>query len=214
MKIAVAGATGRLGRPLVELLAAGGHDVVAMSRSRGVNVISGAGLAEALAGVECVINAATVATPEQEAATRFFITSSRNLQQAGARAGVQRMVLVSIIGIDRFTAGYYVAKVAQERAMLEGPVPVRILRATQFHEFVAQLVDWGRRGDVSYLPKMRTQLLRPAALLRRSRTWRPTSAARVRRRPPAAAPSGRLPAPGPRTWLTRRGCSSPGAATG
>ena len=87
--------------------------------------------------MECVINAATVATPEQEAATRVFTTSSRNLQQAGARAGVQRMVLVSIIGIDRFTAGYYVAKVAQERAMLEGPVPVRILRATQFHEFVA-----------------------------------------------------------------------------
>ena len=92
------------------------------------------------------IDAATVATPEQEAATRFFTAaSSRNLRQAGARAGVQRMVLVSIIGIDRFTAGYYVAEVAQERAMLEGPVPVRILRATQFHEFVAQLVDWGRR---------------------------------------------------------------------
>jgi hypothetical protein len=36
---------------------------------------------------------------------------------------------------------------------------VRILRAAQFHDFVGQLVEWGRRGGVSYLPKMRTQLV-------------------------------------------------------
>ncbi len=48
------------------------------------------------------------------------------------------------------------AKVAHERAMLSGPIQVQILRAAQFHEFVAQLVEW---GDVSYLPKMRTQLV-------------------------------------------------------
>src|SRR5262249_2841717 len=74
-------------------------------------------------------------------------------------AGVQRIVVVSIIGADRFTAGYNVAKVAHERAMLSGPIPVRILRAAQFHEFVAQVVEWGRQGGVSYLPKMRTQLV-------------------------------------------------------
>jgi uncharacterized protein YbjT (DUF2867 family) len=67
------------------------------------------------------------------------------------------MVVVSIIGCDRFTAGYNAAKVAHERAMLSGPIPVRILRAAQFHEFVAQLVEWGRQGEVSYVPKMRTQ---------------------------------------------------------
>jgi uncharacterized protein YbjT (DUF2867 family) len=72
---------------------------------------------------------------------------------------VQRIVLVSIIGIDRFTSGYNAAKVAHERAMLSGPIPVRILRAAQFHEFVAQLVEWGRQGEVSFVPKMRTQLV-------------------------------------------------------
>jgi uncharacterized protein YbjT (DUF2867 family) len=72
---------------------------------------------------------------------------------------VQRMIVVSIIGLDRFTAGYMAAKVAHEKAMLSGPIPVRILRAAQFHEFVAQLVEWGRQGDISYLPKMRTQLV-------------------------------------------------------
>ena len=69
------------------------------------------------------------------------------------------MVVVSIIGTDRFTAGYGAAKAAHERAMLSGPIPVRVLRAAQFHEFVAQLVEWGRQGDVSYVPKMRTQLV-------------------------------------------------------
>jgi hypothetical protein len=43
--------------------------------------------------------------------------------------------------------------------MLAGPIPVRILRAAQFHEFVTQIVDWGRQGDVSYVPRMRTQLV-------------------------------------------------------
>jgi uncharacterized protein YbjT (DUF2867 family) len=66
--------------------------------------------------------------------------------------------VVSIIGIDRFTAGYNAAKVAHEKAMLAGPIPVRVLRAAQFHELVAQLVEWGTHGEVSYLPKMRTQL--------------------------------------------------------
>jgi uncharacterized protein YbjT (DUF2867 family) len=67
--------------------------------------------------------------------------------------------VVSIIGIDRLTAGYNVAKLAHEQATLAGPIPAVVLRAAQFHEFVAQLVDWGRQGEVSYVQKMRTQLV-------------------------------------------------------
>jgi uncharacterized protein YbjT (DUF2867 family) len=159
MKIAVAGATGRVGRHVVDVLGAWGHDVVAMSRSGGVDVVTGEGLAEALAGVECVIDVATGASPDQVAATEFFTATARNLHEVGERAGVRRLVVVSIIGCDRFTAGYGAAKIAHERAMLSGPIPVRILRAAQFHEFVAQLVEWGRQGEVSYVQKMRTQLV-------------------------------------------------------
>ena len=72
---------------------------------------------------------------------------------------MRRIVVVSIIGIDRFSGGYSAAKLAHERAMLAGPIPVQILRAAQFHEFVAQLVDWGRQGEASYVPRMRTQLV-------------------------------------------------------
>jgi uncharacterized protein YbjT (DUF2867 family) len=63
-RIAVAGATGRVGRHLVKVLKSGGHEVVAISRSGGVDVITGVGLEEALAGVECVAGAAGAAIPE------------------------------------------------------------------------------------------------------------------------------------------------------
>jgi uncharacterized protein YbjT (DUF2867 family) len=158
-KIAVAGATGRVGRHVVDILEAEGHDVVAMSRSRGVDIITGDGLAEALTGAEAIVDAATGPSPEEDAATEFFTTAARNLHEAGQRAGVQRIVVVSIIGSDRFTAGYGVAKVAHEQAALAGPLAARVLRAAQFHEFVAQLMEWGTRGDVIQVPRMRTQLV-------------------------------------------------------
>jgi uncharacterized protein YbjT (DUF2867 family) len=142
-KIAVAGATGRVGQHVVAVLIERGYDVVPMSRSQGVDVITGNGLAAALAGVDCVIDTATGPSPEQQAATTFFITAAQNLHQAGQRAGVQRMIVVSIIGTDRFTAGYGAAKIAHEQAMLSGPIPVRVLRAAQFYEFVGQMVEWG-----------------------------------------------------------------------
>jgi uncharacterized protein YbjT (DUF2867 family) len=158
-RIAVAGATGRVGRHVVDVLAERGHDVVRISRSDGVDVISGEGLAEALAGVECIVDTATGPSPEQHAATEFFTTAARNLHEAGRRAGVQRIVVVSIIATDRLKGGYSVAKVAHEHATLSGPIPARVLRAAQFHELVEQLVQWGTRGEVSYVPKMRTQLV-------------------------------------------------------
>jgi uncharacterized protein YbjT (DUF2867 family) len=158
-KIAVTGATGRLGRPLVELLEAGGHEVVPISRTHGVDVITGEGLADALSGVDVIIDAATGPSPDEAEATAFFATAARNIQSEAARAGVERIVLVSIIGIDKFSAGYNVAKLAQERAHVDGPVPVTILRAAQFHEFVGELMKWGTQGDVAYLWRMRTQLV-------------------------------------------------------
>jgi uncharacterized protein YbjT (DUF2867 family) len=158
-KIAVAGATGRVGRHTVEVLEAAGHEVVRMSRSTGVDVVTGEGLSEALAGVDCIVDAASWPSNEQEPATEFFIAASRNLQEEGARAGVQRIVVVSIIGADRFTTGYIASKVPHEQAMQSGPIPVRILRAAQFHEFVPLFLEWGRQGDVIYVPQMRTQLV-------------------------------------------------------
>jgi uncharacterized protein YbjT (DUF2867 family) len=157
MRIAVAGATGRVGHHVVDVLGERGHDAVAISRSNGVNVITGEGLAEALAGVDVVIDVATGPSPDQAEATAFFVTAANNLHAVGADAGVQRMLVVSIVGTDRFVGGYGAAKIEHERAALSGPIPTQILRATQFHEFVPLLLDWGRQGEVAYVPKMRTQ---------------------------------------------------------
>ena len=65
---------------------------------------------------------------------------------------------VSIIGTDRATAGYGAAKLAHERAALAGPVPARILRAAQFHEFVEVLMGGGGRTTWFTCPR-RTQIV-------------------------------------------------------
>src|SRR3954454_5088967 len=158
-KIAVVGATGRLGTHVVDLLRGAGHEVVPMSRSQGVDVATGDGLAESLQGVKVVIDASSTPTSDQQEATDFFTKSARNLHEAGQQAGVERLVAVSIIGVDAFKTGYNAAKRVQERALSEGPLPVRILRAAQFHEFIPVVLDWGRQGDVAYVWPMRTQPL-------------------------------------------------------
>lgn len=157
MKIAVAGATGRVGRPTVDVLAEREHQVVPMSRATGVDLVTGAGLDEALTGVSCLIDAASWPTPDQQEATDFFRTATRNLHAAGLRAAVERIVALSIIGTDRFTTGYGASKMVHEQEMLDGPIPVQILRASQFHEFVPLLVQWGTQDGVVRLQRTRFQ---------------------------------------------------------
>ncbi|MER7506572.1 NAD(P)H-binding protein [Nonomuraea pusilla] len=157
-KFAVAGATGRLGRHVVDVLTERGHRVVPMSRATGVDIITGEGLAEALTEVDVVIDVASWHASEQEAATEFFRTSARNLHEYGQKAKVARIAVASIIGVDKATAGFLAAKKTHEELLLSGPLPVRILRAAQFHEFVGQLLDW-QQGDVAYIPALPTQLV-------------------------------------------------------
>ena len=85
-----------------------------IARSTGIDVVSGEGLDEALAGAETIIDTATGPLADQGAATEPFTASARNLQRAAAAAGAKRIVVVSIIGIDKFAGGYNAAKVAQE----------------------------------------------------------------------------------------------------
>lgn len=155
MRIAVAGGTGRLGRHVVDVLTGQGHEAVPLSRATGVDVVTGDGLAEALTGAEVLIDAATGPSPVKDEAAAFFTASAANLQRAGKEAGVQRAVVVSIIGVDKLTTSYGAAKLEQEGAWLDGPLPVRILRADLFHEFVAPVMEWGRQGDVVYVQSSR-----------------------------------------------------------
>jgi len=161
-KIAVAGATGRVGSQVVDVLEERGHEVVRISRSNGVDVVTGVGLAEALAGVDVIVDAATGPSPDEKEATDFFSAAASNLQKSGQEARVERIVVVSIVGIDgahRGRGGYYAAKVVHEEVHRAGPVPAVILRATQFHEFVETLLQWSTQNGVGHVPRMRTQLV-------------------------------------------------------
>jgi hypothetical protein len=129
-----------------------------MSRATGVDIITGEGLAAALTGVDVIIDVASWHASDQQAAAEFFRTATRNLHEAGRKAGVGQIVAVSIVGADKATAGFVAAQQVHEQATLSGPLPARILRAAQFHEFVGQLLDW-QQGDVAYIPSLPTQLV-------------------------------------------------------
>ena len=161
MRIAIAGATGLVGRDLVPLARAGGHDVVGISRAHGVDLVAGTGIDEALAGVEAVIDATNSPTVDETGASDYFATAAANLGRAATAAGVTRTVVLSIVGIDLTPEGYYAAKLAHERSTLEHAPGPRVLRAAQFHEFAEQSLGWGRDGAVCAVQDMPVQ---PVAL--------------------------------------------------
>lgn len=157
MRIAVAGGTGVVGRHAVRAGRAAGHHVVVLARATGVDASSGDGLSDALLGVDVVVDAMNSGTTDEAAAKEFFVRATGNLVRCGAEAGVRHLAVLSIAGIDRAPTGYYAAKLAHERAALAGPVPATILRATQFHEFPAQMITRNRTGSVVRLPDLRVR---------------------------------------------------------
>lgn len=157
MRIAVAGGTGVVGRHVVDVAARRGHDVVVLSRSAGVDLTSGDGVAERLDGVDALIDVSGVRTQSRRAAREFFGSATRHLLQAGAVAGVAHHVTLSIVGVDLVNTGYYSAKCYQEELLRQGPVPWSLLRSTQFHEFAEQALQFAVVGPVAVVPRMRVQ---------------------------------------------------------
>ncbi|GAB6986099.1 NAD(P)H-binding protein [Nocardioides pyridinolyticus] len=151
----MAGGTGVVGRHVVEVARERGHDAVVLSRSEGVDLTTGAGLAERLTGVDAVVDVTSVATQKRAAAEAFFGSVTRRLQAAGAA----HVVALSIVGIDEVDTGYHAGKRLQERLLAEGEVPWSVLRATQFHEFAEQALGFVRVGPFSLVPRMRIQTI-------------------------------------------------------
>ena len=149
MKIVVIGGSGLIGSKLVDKLRKGGHEPLAASPDSGVNVLTGEGLAEALAGAQVVVDVANAPAWDDAAVLDFFQTASRNLLAAETAAGVGHHVTLSVVGADRLAAesGYMRAKIAQEELVKAGPVPYTIVRATQFFEFIGRIADSGTDGD-------------------------------------------------------------------
>lgn len=153
MKIVVIGGSGLIGKKLVKLLRASGHETIAASPSTGVNALTGAGLSEALAGAQVVVDVANSPSFEDRAVLEFFETSGRNLLAAEKAAGVRYHVALSVVGADRLLeSGYFRAKMAQEKLIQAGGIPYTIVRATQFFEFVGAIADSAADGQGVRLP--------------------------------------------------------------
>ena len=86
MRIAVAGGTGLVGTHVVDVARSAGHEVVVLSAPPGVDLVTGAGLAGALEGVDAVIDVVNVNTLEADESVAFFEAATRNLLAAEAAA--------------------------------------------------------------------------------------------------------------------------------
>ncbi|MFD8221214.1 SDR family oxidoreductase [Streptomyces sp. NPDC059697] len=152
MKFAVIGGTGLIGSQVVKNLNAAGHEAVPHSQSTGVDVISGQGLDEAVAGADVVVNLTNSPTFD-EASPAFFQTSMDNLLAAAQKGGAGHFVILSIVGTDQVPElDYYRAKALQENILATGPIPYSIVRATQFMDFMDAVLSWTADSDTVRLP--------------------------------------------------------------
>src|SRR5688500_12944621 len=134
----VTGGTGNIGSRVVRLLREAGRDIRILTRhprsaEPGIqhvvgDTVAGHGLAAPLEGVDVVLHLAGGAKGDGVAA--------QHLAAAAREAGVQHLVLISVIGADRMPIGYFRAKAQAERVIAESGVPYTVLRAAQLHDFV------------------------------------------------------------------------------
>jgi uncharacterized protein YbjT (DUF2867 family) len=142
--VLVSGGSGTLGRALVPRLVGAGYRARVLSRHPAAvghpacewavgDLASGAGLSEALAGVSAILHLASSSGNDTE---EVDVRGSARLIELARPAGVQHLVYISIVGIERIPLDYYRHKLAAERVIQQGGLPWSILRTTQFHELI------------------------------------------------------------------------------
>lgn len=163
MRVAVVGASGQIGSHTVVALERAGHEVVRVGRATGADVCTGAGLAEALAGIDSVLDVTNNRSQDEAEIVEFFRTGSQHLLAAGRQAGVRHHVVLSVVGIDNGQrVPHYAGKRAQERLVAAGPVPWTIVRSTQFHELAARAATMAERDGVATIAPLLVQPIAPA----------------------------------------------------
>jgi uncharacterized protein YbjT (DUF2867 family) len=161
MKIVVIGGSGLIGSKVVRKLREQGNEAVPASPDTGVNTLTGDGLAEALKGAAVVVDVSNSPSFEDAAVLHFFQTSTGNILQAEAAAGVRHHVALSVVGTDRLSeSGYMRAKIAQEKLIERSSIPYSIVHATQFFEFIKGIADAATNGDTVRLAPV---LIQPMA---------------------------------------------------
>jgi len=153
MKIVVIGGTGLIGSKLVAKSREHGYEAVAASPNSGVNTLTGDGLAEVLNGASVVVDVSNSPSWDDAAVLNFFETSTRNLLQYEAVAGVKHHVALSVVGTEQLSeSGYFRAKIAQEKLIKNSTIPYTIVHATQFFEFLKGIADVSMEGGNVHLP--------------------------------------------------------------
>jgi uncharacterized protein YbjT (DUF2867 family) len=143
MKIVVIGGTGLIGSKLVSKLGEHGHEAVPAAPNTGVNTLTGEGLADVLEGAAVVVDVSNSPSFADDAVLEFFRTSTTNLLEYSAKAGVGHYVALSVVGTDRLLdSGYFRAKLVQEKLIRESGRAYSIVHATQFFEFVQAIADF------------------------------------------------------------------------
>jgi uncharacterized protein YbjT (DUF2867 family) len=161
MKLVIIGGTGLIGSKLVNTLRQRGHEAVAASPDTGVNTLTGQGVAEVLRDASVVVDVSNSPSFEESAVMEFFTTSTRNLLEHAAAAGVKHYVALSVVGTERIPDSPYLrAKNAQEALSKGGGIPYSIVHATQFFEFIKRIADDATEGTTVRLPPV---LIQPMA---------------------------------------------------
>jgi len=161
MKLVIIGGTGLIGSKLVTRLKEQGHEAVPASPETGVNTLTGKGLAEVLQGASVVVDVSNSPSFEEAAVMEFFTTSTRNLLESAAAAGVRHYVALSVVGTERIPDSPYLrAKNAQEMLIKGAGIPYSIVHATQFFEFIKRIADEATEGTTVRLPSV---LIQPMA---------------------------------------------------
>lgn len=161
MKVVVIGGTGLIGSKLVAMLRSCGQVAIAASPNTGVDTLTGQGLAEALKDADVVVDVANSPSFEDRSVMDFFLTSTRNLLAAEAKAGVKHHVALSIVGTQRLgDSGYMRAKAVQENLIRNWGVPYTIVESTQFFEFIERIA---KGAEVDGVYRVSPALIQPIA---------------------------------------------------
>jgi len=191
MKIVIIGGTGLVGSALVARLRELGHDAAPASRSTGVDIATGQGLAQALQGADVVIDTSNARSDDPVEMLNFFRHAGRVLLDACKRAGVKHHITLSMLGADRLSlSGFFLAKLTQENLVRTSGVPYTILRSAPFFETIYGIASDADDGTEVRLPPMPMQPVAAGDVAR--------ALADIAVSPPANAI---LEAAGPQTYL-------------
>ncbi|MES1987307.1 MAG: SDR family oxidoreductase [Pseudomonadota bacterium] len=161
MKIVIFGGSGLIGSKLIGILNEQGHETVSASPSKGVNALTGEGLADALVGAEVIVDVMNSPSFEDTAVLNFFETSTRNIITEATKSNIKHYIALSVVGTENLQAGgYFRAKLVQENLIKSSKLPYTILRATQFYEFMMSIANVSADGQTI---KLSSATLQPIA---------------------------------------------------